>query len=166
MKKGILIAAALALGVFAASVLAQAPTYVGSAKCKGCHSPEMRGQQYPIWEKSAHSRSFATLGTADAASLGVKDPANDPQCLKCHAPLAGDLKAEGVSCEVCHGPASAYKSMNVMRVKEDAIKAGLASYANDEAVKAKCLTCHQDAHGKSFDFAAQWAKIKHAIPGR
>jgi hypothetical protein len=170
MKKAFVILAVLALGVSAASLMAQAPTYVGAAKCKICHNTEKQGQQYPIWEKSNHSKSFAALSSpgaaANATALGVKDPATDAKCLKCHAPLAGDQKAEGVSCEVCHGPGSAYKSLNVMKVKDDAVKAGLVLYANADAVKAKCLTCHQDAHGKSFDFAAQWAKIKHTIPAK
>ena len=170
MKKSFVIIAVLALGVFAASLMAQAPTYVGAAKCKICHNTEKQGQQYPIWEKSNHSKSFAALSSpgaaANATALGVKDPTTDAKCLKCHAPLAGDLKADGVSCEVCHGPGSAYKSLNVMKVKDDAVKAGLVLYANADAIKAKCLTCHQDAHGKTFDFAAQWAKIKHTIPAK
>jgi hypothetical protein len=170
MKKGLIFAVIFAIGVFATLALAQAPTYVGSAKCKICHSTEKQGQQYPIWEKSNHSKSFAALSSPDAAAnataLGVKDPTTDAKCLKCHAPLAGDLKPEGVSCEVCHGPGSAYKSLNVMKVKDDAVKAGLVLYANPDAIKAKCLTCHQDAHGKTFDFAGQWAKIKHTIPAK
>jgi hypothetical protein len=156
--------------VVAASAFAQSPTFIGSAKCKICHNTEKQGQMYPIWEKSSHSKSFAALSSsgaaANATALGVKDPTTDAKCLKCHAPLAGDLKAEGVGCEVCHGAGSAYKSLNVMKVKDDAVKAGLVLYANADAIKAKCLTCHLDAHGKTFDLATQWAKIKHAIPAK
>jgi len=170
MKKGIIFAIILAVGVFAALALAQGPTYVGGQKCQICHKTEKQGQQYPIWEKTNHAKSFAALSSpgaaANATALGVKDPTTDPKCLKCHAPLAGDLKAEGVSCEVCHGPGSAYKSLNVMKNKDEAVKTGLILYANPDAIKAKCLTCHQDAHGKAFDFAAQWAKIKHDIPAK
>jgi hypothetical protein len=173
MKKIWLPALILAVCVFAASAMAQAPTYVGGQKCQICHKTEKQGQQYPLWEKSNHAKSFAALtspsAAANAQALGVKDPATDAKCLKCHAPLAdkvAELKAEGVSCEVCHGAGSAYKSLNVMKNKDEAVKAGLKLYANPDAIKAQCLTCHENAHGKSFDFAAAWAKIKHDIPAK
>ena len=163
----------IAIIVFAAAVMSQNFTYVGAQKCMPCHNSEAKGKQYPIWQGSNHSKSFAALSSAQAAAaaqaLSVKDPATDPKCLKCHAPLfekAPDLKAEGVACEVCHGPGSEYKKLSVMQDKEAAIKNGLKLYGNAEAIKALCLTCHESAHGKSFDFAARWDKIKHTIPGK
>jgi hypothetical protein len=53
-----------------------------------------------------------------------------------------------------------------MKNKDEAVKAGLILCANPDAIKAKCLTCHQDAHGKAFDFTAQWEKIKHVVPAK
>ena len=91
MKKGMIFVVILAVGVFAALALAQAPTYVGGQKCQICHKTEKQGQQYPIWEKTNHAKSFAALSSPEAAAnataLGVKDPTTDPKCLKCHAPL-------------------------------------------------------------------------------
>jgi hypothetical protein len=162
----VLIVLALALAV---SAYAQAPTYVGAGKCQMCHKTEKQGQQYPIWEKSNHSKAFAALSSpgaaANAQALGVKDPATDAKCLKCHAPVA-EFKAEGVTCEACHGAGSDYKSLSVMKAKDEAVKKGLKLYANPEAIKTWCLGCHKDAHGKSFDFAAAWDKIKHAVPAK
>ena len=153
----------------AVSAYAQAPTYVGAGKCQICHKTEKQGQQYPIWEKSNHSKAFAALSSpgaaANATALGVKDPVTDAKCLKCHAPVA-EFKAEGVTCEACHGAGSDYKALSVMKAKDEAVKKGLKLYANPEAVKTWCLTCHKDAHGKSFDFAAAWDKIKHAVPAK
>ncbi len=148
------------------SLLAQDFTYVGSAKCQICHRTESQGQQFPIWQKSAHSQSFQALTTPEAQKLPADAPAN-VKCLGCHAPLADkapELKAEGVTCEVCHGPGSEYKKLSLMKNKDEAVKNGLVLYANEEVVKAQCLKCHQNAHNKFFDFAAYWEKIKHAVP--
>jgi hypothetical protein len=159
--------------VFALALWSQTPTYVGAAKCQICHRSEKQGQQYPIWEMSNHSKSFAALSSPQAAqnaqALGVAKPAEDPKCLKCHAPLyekTSELKAEGVSCEVCHGPGSEYKVLSIMKDKNEAIKNGLKLYGSPDAIKAFCLTCHENAHGKSFDFAAAWDKIKHPVAGK
>ena len=153
----------------AVSAYAQAPTYVGSGKCQICHKTEKQGQQYPIWEKSNHSKSFAALSypgaAANAQALGVTDPTTDAKCLKCHAPVA-EFKAEGVTCEACHGAGSDYKSLSVMKAKDEAVKKGLQLMEGPEAIKTWCLTCHKDAHGKTFDFAAYWDKIKHPMPAK
>jgi cytochrome c peroxidase len=168
MKKVVIFAAVFA---FAAGTLAlaQAPTYIGAQKCAMCHKSEKSGQQYPKWEASKHSKSVAALTSpqaADAArALGVANPATDPKCLKCHAPVSA-LPTEGVTCEHCHGAGSDYKSMAVMKDKAESAKKGLKLYANADAIKAQCLTCHENAHNKTFDFAAAWEKIKHAVPGK
>ncbi len=148
-------------------------TYVGAAKCAICHRTEKQGQQYPLWEKSKHSTSFNALSSPQAAiyaqGAGVTNPMESPQCLKCHAPLfdkAADLKNEGVTCEVCHGPGSEYRKLNIMKDRELAVKNGLIVYPNEEAVKKQCLLCHAQAHGQTFDFASSWEKIKHSIPGK
>jgi cytochrome c peroxidase len=161
----------LAILVVAAVLFGQTRTYVGAAKCEICHKSEKIGQQYPIWQASKHASSFAALSTpqaaANAQAFGIKDPANDPRCLKCHSPLAEkapDLKAEGVSCEACHGPGSEYKKFSIMKDKTEAQKNGLILFADAAAIKTWCLTCHANAHNKPFDFAQAWDKIKHDIP--
>ncbi len=169
MKKRMLAGLIVLIFALGVSALAQAPTYVGSGKCQVCHRTEKQGQQFPIWEKSNHAKAFAALSSPDAApiaqALGVKDPATDDKCLKCHGPVA-EFKAEGVTCEVCHGAGSDYKALSVMKAKDEAVKKGLKILAGSEAIKTWCLTCHKDAHGKSFDFAAAWDKIKHPIPAK
>jgi hypothetical protein len=171
--KKILIVAALAAFIFAAGqAMAQTPAYVGAQKCQICHKTEKQGQQYPLWEQSKHSQSFAALSKPEAAekakTAGVTgNPAESPVCLKCHAPLCGkapELKAEGVSCEICHGPGSEYKKLSVMKDKAEAVKNGLVLYGSPDKIKTHCLTCHANAHSTTFDFDASWAKIKHAIP--
>jgi excinuclease UvrABC ATPase subunit len=102
-----------------------------------------------------------------AKEMGVDNPTDSPECLKCHAPLykkASEFKEEGVTCEACHGPGSAYKKLSVMKNREESVKNGLIVYDSPEAIKKQCLSCHENAHGKSFDFDAKWAKIKHPVP--
>lgn len=156
----------VATALVAAALVAQTPAYVGAAKCAICHKTEKQGQQHPLWQAGKHSKSFEALSTPAALKLAADASAN-PKCLKCHSPLAGkaaELKAEGVTCEVCHGPGSEYKKLSVMKNREEAVKAGLVVYADEAAIKNQCLTCHEDAHDKPFVFAAAWAKVKHNIP--
>jgi hypothetical protein len=173
MKKAVLILIVLTVAVLALFLAAQDRTYVGASACKLCHKSENQGRQYPIWEASLHAKSFASLGTDKAAeigkAMGVSKPAESPHCLGCHAPLAAkapELKAEGVSCEVCHGPGSAYKTLSVMKDKAEAAKNGLVVYADRSAIQSLCLRCHQNAQGKVFDFDASWEKIEHPVPGK
>jgi nitrate reductase cytochrome c-type subunit len=141
-------------------------TYVGAAKCKMCHKSEKQGQQFPLWEARKHSKSFVALTSDEAKALAADAPEN-PKCLKCHSPLAQkapELKEEGVSCEVCHGPGSVYKKMSIMKDQAESVKNGLTEYGSPEAIKAQCLSCHENAHDKSFDFSAAWEKVKHPRP--
>src|SRR5512143_3595370 len=148
-------------------------TYVGAQKCAICHKSETQGRQFTLWQASKHSQSFQALTSPKAAenakAMNVSKPTEDPQCLKCHAPLcdkAPDLKTEGVTCEVCHGPGSDYRKLNIMKDKALAVKNGLILYGSPDAIKAQCLKCHENAHGIKFDFAASWDKIKHPVPGK
>jgi hypothetical protein len=164
---------ALTLLIPAVPAIGQDVSYVGAQKCQICHKTENQGKQYPIWEASKHSKSLEALTSPKAAdiakAMGVDDPAADPRCLKCHSPLAAqapDLKSGGVSCEVCHGPGSAYKKLSVMKDKVEAVKNGLVVYGSPEAIKAQCLKCHETSHGAAFDFAVSWEKIKHSVPAK
>ena len=169
MKK---LALLVVITVFATTaLLSQTPTYVGSAKCAICHKTDAQGKQFPIWQASKHSQSVAALSSPEAAkkaqAMTVQNPASSPACFKCHEPLsekAPEIKAEGVTCEVCHGPGSDYRKLNIMKDKALAVKNGLIIYETPDAIKKQCLTCHENAHGITFDFAACWDKIKHAKP--
>jgi hypothetical protein len=172
VKRTLIAAILTACVFFAGRAMAQTPAYVGAQKCQVCHKTEKQGQQYPLWEQSKHSQAFAALGKPEAAekakALGVTgNPAESSVCLKCHAPFsakAPEFKAEGVSCEICHGPGSEYKKLSVMKSREESVKNGLVLYGSPDAIKTHCLTCHANAHGLTFDFDASWAKIKHPVP--
>ena len=102
----------------------QAADYVGSKKCKACHS-----KQYKSWAKGKKAHAVETLG-ADKAKA---------ECLSCHTTNgSADLEA-GVGCESCHGPGSDYKK--VMKDKKykkaDALAAGMT-----DVTQATCDKCH------------------------
>jgi hypothetical protein len=174
MKRSALLLFAATALLLAFAHAAKEYAYVGASACKLCHKAELQGRQFVIWEASLHARSFASLTTAKALEvgkpLGVANPAENAQCLGCHAPLAAkapDLKAEGVTCEVCHGPGSGYRKLNIMQDKEKAAQNGLILYNADAgAIQAHCLQCHQNPHGKPFDFKAAWGLIKHPVPAK
>lgn len=176
MKKAALIVIVIATLIAAALSLLAAPkerNYVGASACKLCHKAELQGRQFVLWESSLHAKSFADLSSAKAAEigkgLGVAVPAESPQCLGCHAPLAAkasEFKAEGVTCEVCHGPGSQYRKLNIMQDKTKAVENGLVLYGGPAAIEAHCLACHQNPHGKPFDFAKAWEIVKHPVPAK
>lgn len=168
MKKGLLILMFFVAAAFVFNAYSQDFTYVGSDKCKVCHKSEKQGEQFPKWESRKHSKAFAVLST-DAAKELTADAPDNPECLKCHSPLAeknAEIKEEGVGCEACHGPGSDYKKMSTMKDHAQAVASGLIDFKSEEDIKKQCLTCHEGAHDKPFDFAAAWAKVSHPIPGK
>ena len=166
MKNLLIIIFALFAG---SSVFSQEFEYIGAAKCKMCHNKPETGKQYDLWKASGHAKAFETLKGPEALKIGqekgIADPSKDQKCLKCHATAAinADLNAgitmeEGVSCETCHGPGSAYKSLAVMKSREQSIAKGLI--LPDEKL---CKTCHnaESPTYKPFDFASFSKKIAH-----
>jgi hypothetical protein len=117
---------------FASGLFNQEFLYVGAQRCKTCHRSEQRGKQYILWENSRHAKSYEVLFTDSAQEEAKKQklekhPSDSPECLKCHGPLyetAPEIKAEGVTCEVCHGPGSGYKKISIMKKRDEAIKNG------------------------------------------
>jgi hypothetical protein len=147
-----------------------AQDYIGAAKCKMCHNKELTGQQYKLWSESAHAKAWKTLGEAKALEIGKKkgiaNPQTDAKCLKCHtigATADKTLQAEGVSCEACHGPGSAYKSPAIMKDLAAAKKSGLI--VPDKKLCEKCHNPESPTY-KPFDFASFSKKIAHPNPSK
>ena len=152
--------------------------YIGVKSCSMCHKAEKAGNQFGVWQKSKHATAYKTLTTPKAAEVakakGLKKAANESaECLQCHAITADAAQAEkafdvkdGVQCEMCHGPGSAYKSPTTMKDKAKAVAAGLVMYKDGAAIEAKCKTCHNDKSPtfKDFKFNELWPKIKHSKP--
>ncbi len=152
--------------------------YVGANSCKACHMLPKSGAAFKIWQESKHAKAFATLASPEAKAIaqkkGIADPQKDAACLKCHdtaagvaaAQLAPTFKAgEGVGCESCHGPGSAYKSMQVMK-DVDAGKVKGETVGLMKGDEKLCLKCHNSESPtfKGFNFAEMSKKIAHPTP--
>jgi len=172
-KRGLLIICmAMILGSF---VSAQTFKYIGADKCKLCHNKPTTGDQHGKWLKDTHSQAFKNL--RNQASLdyakknGIADPQKEAKCLKCHTTFdsvdpklrATITQAEGVSCETCHGPGSAYKTPAIMQKREQALKMGLIL-----PTKEMCVKCHnpENPFHKEFNFETFKAKIAHPNPAK
>jgi hypothetical protein len=162
------------LAFFLASLLpAQDYSYIGAAKCKMCHNSEKAGFQYKIWSESLHAKALVSLGNEKsleyAKKNGITDPTKEAKCLKCHSTyhsvdknsIETMLPTEGVSCESCHGPGSAYKTNTIMKSREMSMKNGLIL-----PTKEVCEKCHNKDNPfyKPFNYDEAVKKIAHPTP--
>ena len=183
MKRLLLTVASLSLIIMATWTIdgqesSQKFGYVGTKKCKMCHSSAKKGGQYKSWESSKHAKAYELLASAEAkkigADMGIADPQKDAKCLKCHvtaygvdAKLIGEKFAveDGVGCETCHGPGEKYIDKDVMadlvNGKVDVAKVGL-THPNE----AICKTCHNEGSPtfKGFVFEEKYKLIAHPMP--
>ncbi len=143
--------------------------YVGVKMCSACHK-KPTGDQFGIWQKTKHAEAYKALQTKAADEIAKKKglktaAAESPECLECHVTNTA-MKDDGVSCETCHGPGSAYKSMSIMKDKAKAVAAGLTDYKDNAAIEKTCRKCHNEKSPtfKSFDFKTMWPKIQHPLP--
>ena len=161
--------------LFAGSLLSAQVTfkYIGADKCKLCHNKPANGDAYGKWVADPHSKAMKSLSSQAsldyAKKNGIADPTKEAKCLKCHSTFdavpanlrGGITQADGVSCESCHGPGSAYKSPAIMKSREQSIKNGLIL-----PTEAVCVKCHnkENPFHKEFNFATFSAKIAHPDP--
>ncbi len=163
------------------TILAQdTHTFVGVKKCGMCHKKDKIGNQLKIWKDSGHAKAYITLQTPEADKIATEKgfktkAAETPECLTCHitgynvdaSMLGSKFKIEdGIQCESCHGAGSNYKKKKIMKNHSKAVANGLTEYKDDAAIKAQCLTCHNDKSPtyKDFDFDKRWAEIAHPVP--
>jgi hypothetical protein len=153
---------------------AEPSKYTGPGSCSSpsCHGGvQARDQttvlqnEYSTWVvRDKHSHAFTNLtnpiGTRIAKIMGLPSPDTAPRCLACHAlDVPADQRArtfdltDGVGCENCHGPASAWLGPHTTRgwKYEKSIELGL--YDTRDLVKRseKCLTCHLGTPEKTVD---------------
>jgi len=144
----------------------------GSCSSPSCHgSVQERNEtsvyqnEYSTWVvRDKHAHAFVNLtnpvGTRMAKIMGLPKPDTAPRCLACHSldvPL--DMRArtfdltDGVGCENCHGPASAWLGPHTTRGWNYDKSLELGMYNTRDLVKRseKCLSCHLGTAEKSVD---------------
>ncbi len=149
--------------LFVSFSLAQNATYIGTKKCKACHTKD---GTFKVWEKTKHATAFKTLSTEQSKKLAKgKNAAEDPGCIACHVGSSTNKATyeDGVGCEACHGPGSDHMKL-IMKDKEK----GKAALKTAKAGDAKlCEKCHnkQSPTFKGFDYKKDWKVIEHKKKG-
>jgi len=160
-----LFALALCGAAQSAKPAAEAQKYIGPGSCAAtsCHGSvkpvadsRILQTEYTTWIlKDKHSRAFQALTgevgerMARILKLGTKAE-ESPKCLVCHALYAPEQRgrafeiSEGVTCENCHGPASAWLGPHTTRdwPHEKSVAQGMHDTRNVIHRTEKCLECH------------------------
>ncbi len=145
------------------------PGSCASTSCHGSVRPRADARiaqnEYSIWVvQDKHAKSYMALttpvGERIGRNLGIGKSEEAPKCLACHAlDVAPDERAktfdlsDGVSCESCHGPASAWLGEHTTRGWTHAQSVALGMYDTRDVVQRteKCLSCHLGSQDKSVD---------------
>ena len=149
--------------------------YIGPGSCAAtsCHGsvkpiPDSRilQNEYSTWIiRDKHSRAYQALlgevGQRMALILKLGAKAEEaPKCLACHALNPAPEQrgrafeiSEGVSCENCHGPASAWLGPHTTRAwpHEKSVATGMHDTRDVIHRAEKCLECHLGARNKFVD---------------
>src|SRR5215470_11096028 len=149
--------------------------YIGPGSCAAtsCHGSvkpvagsRILQDEYSTWIiQDKHSRAYQAL-TGDVGErmarilkLGAKAE-EAPKCLACHALFTTPEQrgrvfeiSEGVSCENCHGPASAWLGPHTTRSwpHEKSVALGMHDTRNVIHRTEKCLECHLGTKNKFVD---------------
>ena len=173
----------LALVLLAAARSTSAQDYIGPSKCVQCHDHDRQAAKWQREEPLAFKGKahFSTLKQLDgpkaagfAKAVGLADPyALSGSCVKCHATVfRGDANA-GVSCESCHGAASAWNELHQQKGSyAKAVAAGMRELRDKPAAIARvCVGCHvltdrrlaAAGHptGEAFDAGVSLQKLVH-----
>jgi len=149
--------------------------YIGPGSCAAtsCHGSvkpiadsRILQTEYTTWIlRDKHSRAYQAL-TGDVGErmarilkLGAKAE-ESPKCLSCHALYTTPEQrgrafeiSEGVSCENCHGPASAWLGGHTTRdwPHEESVALGMHDTRDVIHSAEKCLQCHLGSREKFVD---------------
>ena len=145
------------------------PGSCSSSSCHGSVKPRagsrIQQNEYSIWVVSdKHAKAYNALtgavGERIGRNLGIGKSEESPKCLACHSlDVSAEQRAktfdlsDGVSCESCHGPASAWLGQHTTRGWTHAQSVALGMYDTRDLAKRteKCLSCHLGGQEKFVD---------------
>jgi len=145
------------------------PGSCSSTSCHGSVKPRADSRifqnEYSIWVvKDKHAKTYDALtgsvGERMGRILGLGKSETAAKCLACHAlDVPADARAktfelsEGVTCESCHGPASAWLGPHTTRnwTHEQSVSSGMYDTRNLVRRTEKCLSCHLGTQDKFVD---------------
>ena len=178
LRCAVVFVGAIVLAVLPSVVVADPPAeiskYTGPGSCSStsCHgSVKPRADnrifqnEYSIWVvQDKHAKSYDALtgpvGERMGRILGLGKSEQAAKCLACHALyVLAEARAktfelnEGVTCESCHGPASAWLGPHTTRgwTHEQSVAAGMYDTRNLVRRTEKCLSCHLGTQEKYVD---------------
>src|SRR5580704_12245425 len=148
--------------------------YTGPGSCSSpsCHGgvqprneTSVQQNEYSTWVvRDKHAHAFINLtnpfGTRIAKIMGLGKPDQAPRCLACHAlDVPVDQRArtfdltDGVGCENCHGPASAWLGPHTTRgwTYDKSLELGMYNTRDLAKRSEKCLSCHLGTPEKFVD---------------
>ena len=180
---------AAATGVTATTLGADQAKYVGSKKCKMCHSKEFKS-----WADTAHAKAYDALKPGERSEAKAKakldsgkDYTTDESCLGCHVvgfgkesgfAIESDEKKAGkmikvfgaVGCESCHGAGSDYNKLHkeIQKSKRTYKQSEMHEAGMNEMGEDVCLGCHNDKSptfdaSTPFDYEASKKDGVHEI---
>jgi hypothetical protein len=144
------------------------PGSCAAASCHGAVRPvtgsRLLQTEYSTWiVQDKHAKATDVLSNPVsvrmARLLGLPRADTAPKCLACHAldvpeaQRARTFATEGVSCEACHGPASAWLGPHTTRgwTHEESVKLGMYDTKDPVRRAERCLSCHLGDETKFVD---------------
>src|SRR5947207_6640394 len=167
-------AALLLISIAAQARQNSSALYTGAGSCSSsnCHGsvwPKTGGNvnqnEYTVWStKDRHSKANSVLleprSKQIARNLKIDQPEMAAACLDCHSTnvpagqRAGSFDlSDGVGCESCHGPSSAWLAPHTSRdwTHEQSLRLGMADTKDIRKRAELCLSCHLGTERKTVN---------------
>jgi len=160
--------------------------FLGARSCAAaaCHgniapdprSPRSRRHEFVFWlDRDPHARAYRTVTNAESTQIlrrleilgddgALRNAAGLANCFGCHNPQPPAERQDGtfftrdgVSCEMCHGPAEQWIGPHVAEDWEDQKRRGLTDKlgfvdTKDTWVRARtCVACHVGSPGREVN---------------
>jgi len=168
---GILALAALSIAAVASPTLPRPQEKYKYASMAGCNTKDCHGaeaakgspalNEYTIWKSSdPHAKAFTQLYKAPSKAIGaamaIPKVYESPRCLICHSKIVdADSVVDGakwsvqngVSCEVCHGPAEKWVKPHATPKESSwdhskSVEVGMIDLRDPYDWAVKCASCH------------------------